>query len=183
MYRIRTAITGGPGGSELNTMYFNSALTFTAQDAANAVRTFWDSVKSEVKTAYTFQIETNVTEVADFTGQPIGVHGITSAAVVGTNGGDALPPATQLLIRVHTGVYYNGRELQGKVYVPGPVETSSTNGVPSSLTITTLGNAMAALIADANSELMVFSRKNLNANGVTSSSVWSQYAVLRSRRS
>lgn len=183
MYRIRTAITGGPGGSELSTMYFNSALTFTAQDAANAVRTFWNAIKGEISSVYTFQVETAVTEVADFTGEPIGVSTVTEAAVVGSNVAEQLPPATQALIRLHTGVYYGGRELQGKIYVPGFCENNSSGGVPSASSITTLANATAAMIADVPSELMLFSRKHLNANGVTSYSVWNQFAVLRSRRS
>lgn len=182
MYRVRTAITGGPGGAELNTMFFNSALTFTAQQAADAVRQFWQACRPVVSSLYTFQVEPQVTEVADFTGHPIGVHSVTTTQVVGAATGDTLPPANQGLVHLLTGVYYNGRALQGKIYVPGAMEANNTAGAPDPTYLTTVGNAAAAMVADVNSEPFVFSRKNLNANGVTGTTVWSKWAVLRSRR-
>lgn len=183
MYRVRTAITGGPGGAELNTMYFDNSLTLTAQDAADAVRAFWDSIKGVIKAGYTMQVESNVVHVADFTGVPTGISTVTTAPVGGTNGLEALPGATQGLLRLHTGVYYGGRELQGRIFIPGPTEDNNdVGGVPKSTYRATLDAALATLIADPDSNLFVWSRKNLNANGVTGGSAWTQWAVLRSRR-
>jgi len=183
MFRVRTAITGGPGGSELNTLYFGSTLTLTAQHAADATRAFWYAISNKIHTAYTMQVEPEVTEIADFTGHPIGVHTTVTAPVPGTDSGQPLPPATQGLVKFQTGIYYNGRQLQGKLYVPGPTENLNTTGVPLPVYITDIAAAATTMIADPNSDLLVFSRKNLNANGVTGASVWSQWAILKSRRS
>lgn len=182
MYRIRTAITGGPGGSELNTMYFNDSLSLTAQDAADAVTAFWNTIKGAIHTAYTLKVETDVTIVADFTGVPTGNVTVTSSAVTGTDSGQPLPGATQGLLKLSTGVYYGGRQLQGKIWIPGPTESNNATGVPVGTYETLVNGAAATLIGDADSELFVWSRKYLNANGVIGASLWDQWGVLRSRR-
>ena len=181
MYRIRTLITGGVGGAEVNTMFFNSALLL-AQDAADAVRDFWYGGRGVIHTSYTLQVDPVVVEVADFTGLPIGVETVSTASVTGTDSGDPLPGYVQGLVKTNTGVFYGGRQLTGKIFVPGATETRNNNGAPDSTYIATWTGQLAALLAVSDAELMVFSRKNLNANGVTGGTPWSQWAVLKSRR-
>lgn len=183
MYRVRTAITGGAGGAELNTMYFNDTTPFTAQDAADAVVAFWTSLRNYIHSTYTMQVETVVTTVADFTGVPTGADVVTASAVTGNDNGDLLPPATQGLIRLQTGVWYGGRQLQGRIFIPGATEANSTGGKPSGAYKGQADAAIAALVADADSELFVWTKKYLNANGVSGGSTWSEWAILNSRRS
>lgn len=182
MWRIRTAFTGGAGGAQLSTMYFESGLLL-AQDAADAVHTFWTAIRNNISNQYSWSVESTVTNVADFTGVPIGVETVSVSGQTGNDSSDPLPWATQGVIRTHTGVYYSGRELQGKIWVPGVTEASCTNGIPNSGYISALNGAIAGLIADSDSELYAFTRAHLNANGVTGGSTWNKFGVLRSRRS
>lgn len=181
MYRIRTNITGGVGGSEVNTMFFESGM-LTAQDAADAVQSFWHGGRGVIHTSYTLEVDPVVVEVADFTGLPIGASTVTTTSSTGTDSGDPLPGYVQGLLKTQTGVFYNGRQLQGKIFIPGPTETRNNNGRPDSTYIATWVGQFAALLADTSAQLMVFSRTHTNANGVTGGAPWNEWAVLKSRR-
>lgn len=182
LLRVRTAITGGPGGSEVSTQYFNKAAA-TEQQAADAVHDFWDAMKGGVHTSYRFDVESLVYTIDSATGLATGTAGTTTTQVVGTNAGDPLPGNVNGVMRLHTGAFIDGRELVGKIWLPGPCEPESVAGVPSGAYKTTADNAMASLFIGVPPDLVIFSRKHLTFHSVTSGSTWSQWGSLRSRRS
>jgi len=182
VYRVRTSITGGQGGPYLSTLYFNVVGGLTAANANAAVGAFWLAVKGRVATGITMSTEAEVATIDIATGQVTGITAVTPVVNVGTAAGDTCPPATQGLLRWRTGTYIGGREIRGRTFLPGVTETDNVNGVPSASYISTVNAAAAAMIADANSDFMVYSRKNFDAAPGLSGSVWSQWAVLRSRR-
>lgn len=186
MYRVRTVFDGMQGAPWLNTLYFDQG-GGTAQQAVTAVGNFWGAVDALIDSEVNWRTEADVTDINPLTGQPTSVIQTTPVTGTGAAVGDALPVATQALVRWRTGFFSNGRERRGRTFVPALVEASGDNGKLLAASQTTIQTAAAALIADVNSILVVWSRPDLpTLNGgfsaVTASSVWEQFAVLRSRR-
>lgn len=182
VWRVRTAITGGPGGAELSTHYFDTSAG-TAQDAADAVRAFWADCSGVIDGSYHFTVEPLVYTIDLTTGQAIATTTTSTTAVTGGSGTDPLPPATQALIRWHTGAFTGGRELIGKTYIPGMVENYNAAGIPTSTLLTTLTTACNNLGSGGPPNLVIWSRKHHLTAPAGLGSVWNQWAVLRSRRS
>lgn len=181
MYRVKTEFTGLPGMPGLNQLYF-SAATGTASAASDAAGDFWGAVDAQMSSLLQWNVLTDVEAVDSATGQIVGVSQGTNRSGVGDLSGDFLPTATQGLVRLRTGVYVNGREVRGKIFIPGLTEGAATAGQMGSAVEATLQTAVNSLMSVANTELLVFSRANLRAEPVVSASVWNQFAVLRSRR-
>lgn len=163
-------------------MFFQDNGVLTAQDAATAVRTFWNSIAGEIWAGYALQVEPLVVSIDVATGQPTGGAATTTAGVVGTDGGDPLPFATQGVLQWQTGVYVGGRELRGHNFIPGPCEGRNTGGVPISLYKSNIGTAAATLIGTANAQLVLYSRTKQTFNQVNSGAVWAKWGYLSSRR-
>lgn len=186
MYRVRTTLSG-PGGPYLSTMYFRVAAlgnATEAQNAATAVGNFWNAVDFELSNTVTWVTQAEVAQVNEVTGDVVDAWAVTTQTGTGAKTGDILPTMNQALVRWNTNSFINGRRVQGRTYVPGMTEINNTvTGGPNGSVTGLLGTAAAALIADANSELVVWSRRNGVIRTVTSGTPLTTYAVLRSRRS
>lgn len=185
MLRVTTAITGGPGGSQWSTHYFGGSTSGEAVVAAQAVRNFWAELANVLRIGHTFNPVDDVDLVDPATGLITGVFPTTTAVVNGTAADTALPWATQGLIRWRTGDYVNGREIRGRTFIPGFTEAAQVSGSPDATTITKINGAGDILLAAASGagDLVVYSPTHRVASEVTSRSAWSEWAVLRSRRS
>lgn len=181
LYRIKTVFTGLAGSPYLNTMYFRE-IDSTAQQAADRAAAFWNSADSLMHTDLTWDTEADVEVIDDTSGNIVRVDNTTPSSGAGGLTADVLPMATQGLIRLRTGSFVGGREIRGKIFVPGLTESASTAGQPNASAVTTLETAATALIAAGGANLVVYSRKNGTYAEVVSSSMWTQFAVLRSRR-
>lgn len=182
IWRVRTAITGGSGAAQLSTQFFDQAAGGTAQHAADAVHAFWTAIHATLISGYIFQVEHIVEDIDVATGQPTGVTPVTATSISATDVGTAAPWATQGLIEWHSGVFLGGREIRGRLFVPGVPQGAVVGGAPSSTFQSDLQSAATALATDANSSLCVYSRKHRAIGVVTSGTVWNKFAVLRSRR-
>lgn len=182
LWRVRTAITGGSGSAQLSTMYFDATAPFTAQHAADAVRSFWNDCKNGISNVYTFQVEPDVFNIDTATGKAVASTGTGTLPVTGTEAGDPLPWATQALMRWGTTTFIGGRQIRGHTFIPGMVETNNTLGVPTAGLQTTFNAAAATLIGNLAAEFVIYSRKNGIGAVVTSDAMWSKWSVLRSRR-
>lgn len=182
LYKIKTLWSGGPGGAGVSTMWFDAA-GGTAAQCNSAVGTFWNAVRLVQSSTLTFTTDSIVFTVDEATGAVIGSSPVTPVTASGSAATDVLPWATQGLIQWRTGQYINGREIRGRTFIPGMLESNNASGLPMSSVQTTVNAAAAALIADANSDFQVYSLANHNAQTVTSGTMWSTWAQLRSRRS
>lgn len=190
MIRIRTIMTGGAGGPYLSVMHFDGETPLAAQDAATAARTFWDGVKAVIYTGLSVQVDTVALQVVEETGTIVAAYPVTAAVVAGGGTGEALPYATQGLLRWRTGAYVNGREVRGRTFVPRPSEADNTSGFPAAAYATVLQNAGNALIASASANFGVWKKPPLPVPPgvpgqfipVTAAQVWSNWSVLKSRR-
>lgn len=182
MYRVRTIFTGPSGAPWVNTLFFAES-GGTAQDAANAVGDFWSNIDAIQSNAISWTTEADVVLVNEDTGLATGVTATTPVSGAGGASDEMLPVASQALIRLLTGVFNDGRQIRGRIFVPGLTETSNTTGgILSGTAGVGLSDAVTNLIGDADSELVVWSRSGLQAHPAIAGTVWNQFAVLRSRR-
>jgi hypothetical protein len=204
MYRVTTLI-GGPyvQGGGIAQHYFDD-LGGSVNGAITAVGNFWTAVLSLVGSGTTFAVQGTVEQVRVTDGAITAVLSGTATTKTGTGGTTLLPLATQVVAQWRTGVYSDGREIRGRTFIPALITTVGTTGVPTSGTQTTVAAAGAALIADANCELVVYRRERLASDALGSPgmpgyrsakthrdgisavaatcSSPNKYAVLRSRR-
>lgn len=182
LYRVRTNLVGGSGSDQVSTMFFSSAASETAQDAATAVRTFWYDMRGKVTSAYTATVEPEVFLIDQATGEPTGIESTTTTPVSFTDGTDKLPWVVQGLVQWTTGTFIGGRQVRGRTYIPGVTGAGNTNGIPNSDYLTALNTAAATLLGTTGVTLVVYSRKNHSAWPVVSRNAWQKWAELRSRR-
>lgn len=183
MYRVNTVFSGPlVAGGGISRFYFDEAGGTPAQAHAAAVN-FWNAVDEVMSTQVAFTVEAEVELVDASTGAITGIESTDPYSASGTGSGDPLPPATQGLVRWRTGAFVNGREVRGRTFLPGMLESlNDSAGRPNSGALTVINNAAGNLIGDADSELVIFSRTRALQATVVSGQAWSQWAQLRSRR-
>jgi hypothetical protein len=187
MYRVRTVFEGFQGTPWLSTLFFDEN-GGTAQQAANAAGAFWGAADALMDNEVNWRTEPDVAEIDAITGQLESVSSTTPVIGSGALTTLMLPVATQALVRWRTGIIVGDRELRGRTFVPGLGTASNDNGVLLAASQTTLQTAAAALIADANSVLVIWHRPTSpgasdgQAASVLTANVWGQFATMRSRR-
>lgn len=183
LYRVRVALSGDAvAGGGLSTYYFRT-VDGTAQQAATAVATLWVALEPQLNGALTWTSNSQVDTIETTTGKVTASTAVTNATGVGDSASERLPEATQLLVRLRTGVYQNGREVRGRLFIPGMTEANSSNGTPLGAMVTSINSAFATLVGTANANWVVYSPRYLNAFDVSSANCWGdEFAVLRSRR-
>lgn len=181
MYRVRTVFTGVQGSPWLSTMMLDQ-LAGSAAQAVTAVGTFWGAVDALMGNTVNWTTQADVELVNAATGQVTGITTTTPATGTGALAGELAPLVSQGLVRWRTGVYVAGREVRGRTFIPGLHINSVDDGSVLAASVTTVNTAAAALIADANSALEIWSRVLGVSHDVASGSMWSEFASLRSRR-
>jgi len=187
MYRVRTAITGGVGGPYVSTMFFDST-TGTAQQAATAVKNWWNALAGQINNTLTFQVEPLVYTLNPANGAPLLATSVTTTPDVGGTSFEILPHATQGLVQWQTGIFLGTHQVRGRTFIPGCTENNNSVGRPLAAFVTIVNNAAAALIATANADLVTWHRPTPAAPSggsmvqVQSGTMASEWAVLRSRR-
>lgn len=193
--RVTTEWSGtGQGQPYFSTHHFEGDTNAEAQAAVTALATFWGTIDNIQNSTVVWTINEDVELVDEVTGTITAVTQVASSSGAGAAVTAVLPWATQALVRWRTGIFSDGREIRGRTFVPGMTTTQMNAG---SLTIaaqTTLDNAADALIADVNSTLVIWQRPRAadpardidfrpgSFAAVVSSSVWIEFATLRSRR-
>lgn len=182
IYRVRTVWTGVAGSPYYTNLYFTE-IGGTAQEARNAVNAVFANMLASIRNDLRFTIETDVAVIDEVTGDIERVETTTTALTgVGTSTEDPLPPADQALMRLRTGVYNGGREIRGRVFVPGGVQTASDGGVPTVAHRNELNTRFAVLVTITSAQWVVWAKSRGAIAVVTSATAWDQWAVLRSRR-
>lgn len=195
MLKVVTTFTGAQGSPWMNVLYFDTSGGGVAQDAADAVATFWGAIDAFMDSSSSWVIEPTVVRVDEATGNPTAFHTVTTGSGTGAVSDVALPYAAQGLIRLFTGSVVNNHQVRGRIFVPGLTRNNLGEGVLNSAAITGFDTAIAALIADADSILAVWARpvtaeqatpnrpeRAGTVHAVTAGSTSSQFAVLTGRR-
>jgi hypothetical protein len=197
MLRVRTVFTGPAGTPWLSTMYFSSGgLQSDADAAVVSVGAFWNAVDAGMSSTVSWSTEPDVADIDLATGELETSWSTTPQTGSGASAGDMLPTLAQALVRWRTPGVVNGRRVRGRTFVPGVTEAFAAAGRPIAAYLTTLNTAAAALIADANSQFVIWSRpfesdpddpddpptRAGTQHVVSSGTAWSEFASMRSRR-
>ena len=184
LYRFQTVFTGVAGSPAYNSVYLNTTVDPDLDAAALALKALWHGllVASDDQCIATF--DGDVQEINPVTGQIVATQSADPWTDGGQNTGALLPPATQGLLRIRTGAYEAGRQLQGRIYIPY-LTVGAGNAVPSGPQVvlwTNAGNNFDAAVLGAGFEWVVWSKTHGLFHTVSSVSAWNQFAVQRSRR-
>lgn len=181
--RVQVIWSGGAlTGTGLSTFYFESGTGTPAQQVA-AVGAFLASTEDRRVASCVWATGPDVATLNITTGALEGVTAVTQLTGVGTQAGDALPQATQGLLRLITSLIAGGRLLRGRLFLPAAAEADSgTTGNPSATYRADYDAAAATLIADANTNWQVWGRTSGTAASIATANTWGRFAVLRSRR-
>lgn len=183
MDRIRLVWTGVAGAPYYTSLYFTAdvssggaAATHDAvADAFTLLRPVWSS-------GLTATVESEILTIDSSTGDAVSAQSVPAVAIVGTAANALMPRATQGLVRLRTGVFQNGRRLNGRLFVPGVTISANNAGVPSVSYQTSLRDALQPLANLESPEWLVWSRLTGNVAAITQVAPWTEFASLRSRR-
>lgn len=162
VYRVRSEWTGVAGAPWVSTQFFETTTTGSAADAqaaATKVANFWSAFSIHIHGDGTLAIESTVDLLSEISGELVNSYSVTTAPTQPAGAGDKLPPVTQGLLRLETGVILDGRRIRGRIFIPAPLEADSTGGAPTAAYVTDLGTADDSLFAaPANPALAVWHR-------------------------
>lgn len=182
--RISTEIRGlggSPGYSRQHFEVADASPGSTDMDfAKDAVEAMWQELIPYVSAPVMFEVLDEAAIINPATGQTTGVVPIDGTSFAGAAAGDALPWITQGLLRLRTGVYSNGREARGRVFIPGLNESLSQAGRPSPTFVDELTGIGQQLFAEGAATPVVISKGV--AVPVIAVSAWNEWAYLGSRR-
>lgn len=204
LYRVDTLISGAAvSGGGIQQFYFDVGGGAPA-DCVDAVKTFWTSAGAQIATGTQFIVQGLVAQVTAEDGDIVVMHPGTNQTVNASGSGTIAPPEVQGVLRLRTGAYEDGREIRGRVFLPGVPAAAVSSGAPHPDYVTAMQNAGAALVADADCVLVVYRRERLAYAGVgspgipgyrpphdhrdgsyaavTTTQCWNKFGVLRSRR-
>lgn len=164
--------------------------TADATDTLARFRAFWQALITFMSTGTTVTLDSTCIAVEATTGVLTGAFtGTAPGVVTATGAGDPLPRQTQGLLRLGTATIISGRRLQGRLFIPNPIESHNDLGVgPTSAyssAVTTAGGGMLTAGATTSAPV-IWHRPGPGGAGsqgtVTSSSCSLTWSVLRSRR-
>lgn len=182
MFRVRVTFTAGTGTPYLSTFFLNDGGSLTAQNAVAGVGAIYTSLASVIKAGHTWTTSSVVETVDKVTGQPTGITSVTPVTGTGSDSNQEAPQATQGLIEWRTGQFVGGREVRGRTFIPSLTTGSMLNGQPSSAYISALSAVAATYAAGTLWAPCVYSRKHHDTYSIVGGDVWTNFAVLKSRR-
>lgn len=183
LLRLSTTWTGSAGSPYFTQSYFQGA--GDAAHASGAVTALWTligAMATYIDDALVASISGDAEIIDVSNGQITSVVSVTGAVNAGSATGDALPPLVQGLARFNTGTYINGRQLKGRMFIPGMMEANNTVvGLPSAGMIGAINTALASYIGHA-SDPSVFSDTHHAASSISSATLSPKWSYLRTRR-
>lgn len=154
---------------------------------ATGFQTFITGLMANLTDQVTLALPSEVRLIDDTDGSLVSANAITPAAATpGSVTSEPVNDATQALVRLQTGSVYQGRRVQGRLFIPGVPSAALVDGNLSAAMIASLTTATAPLVA-ASLGVVIWSRPRPSGTpgasfDVSSRTVWSELAVLRRRR-
>lgn len=180
LFQVRCLYTGGQGMPGTNTFYGSEGDVAVA-DMRAELNDFYDVWCTDFMADDITLTIPSTGDIIDSTdGSLIGVWTDgTPIAVPGALTQARQPFTSQVLVQLKTDLVAGGRRLRGRVFLPGTCTVDNDDGVPT-------GDLLTAMRAAANtafvSDFAVYSPTHHVWATVSSTDVWDQFAVLRSRR-
>ena len=174
-----------PGGNATTVMWFDNATAVATQ--RTAIHALFTSLKTLQATTTSYTIDTAGREVDEATGQLVNAWSEASAKTgTGTGGANQISDADQILVQWRTTTILGSRFLRGRTFLPGisTVQLSNGNVLAAAITAAT---AAGNTFAGSGAGFVVYHRPTSGSGGfagsVSACTTWSEFAVLRKRRS
>lgn len=203
IFKVQFLLTGFQGGGGINTWFVGDVSgggrpsTGSLNESVNHLHEWYGQVADSLQSDLTVLPPTICQEIDIATGQPVGAEAIVPD-VASYSGNDAQPAPHYQMAKVQllTDRYANGRNVRGGIFL-GPTggNATDTTGAYKDANLTVMRDALTAQlgkVTTAGGSVVVYSRPtNSSAPGgarpgvaslVTQATIWSQPAVLRSRR-
>lgn len=169
---------GAGGGGGQSRLYFApSKSTLQMQSAIEDFFAAWGAIAAA---PYTGNWDGTWRVVESTTGQVTGSGSTGGRSGAGLVADQEMANQTQWVASLRTGQFVNGRELRGRIFIPGPPITASENGQPTPATLTSIQGAVNILRQVG--DLSVFSPTHLVTGVATGVEPFTEWGVLRSRR-
>lgn len=179
MLRVDTVITGTAGAPFYSRQYFDAGAT-TPATCAGKVRTFWDTIKTQIDAALTITIQPVVYTVDPVLNQITGSTAVAGIApTAGTASDEALPYANQGILQHNTGVYIAGKPLRGRTFIPGMTQLANNDGTTTPSYQNVIQSAAGIMTTPS---AVVYSPTHRVWYSVSDNVVKPKIGVLRSRR-
>jgi len=184
LYKVSSTITNFTGAPYYSQLFFSKLPGIEPDSATAHVYTFWNSYKAYMGEQCNVIVDPLVYVIDLDTGNTVdAISTDPQSDVSGTDEGDALPTFTQGLARFNTGVWYAGRQLKGRMFLPGITESNNNSGVPAGGYVTAVSEYIETLATPTLSVIpVVYSRTHHVAAPMQGGTLWSKWATLRSRR-
>lgn len=185
MLEVITNLTTPAGGGRVAVMHFDEVVP--PQECVDYVEDFWTGLRMQLGAQTVARVQGSGRLKDEATGQVTGFYSATApAAVLGALTDKPLADATQGLVQWRTGVVRGGREVRGRTFIPGLTVGSLDGGNLSGGARDAIGAAASAL-AGPITGFGVWSRPVEGRPGLlvqaSGATVWTEFAVLRRRRS
>lgn len=169
----------------------------------SALDAFWTACMPVVDTGFTFTLDPVLYVMDPATGAVSGTLPVATFTKTGSDSAGRAPNQLQYVIQFKTGAYIGGRNLRGRVYVPGVSEFGISGGGLHASAVTALQGAGDGLVSAASAQFGIWSRpqearqlfdsrtgqlkKSYPARAgqladAETASVWNKFGTLRSRR-
>lgn len=180
LFRVQPVWTGGPGLPGTNTLY-GSEGDVAVTDMRTELEAFYGVwCDNHCSDDITVTIPSTGDIIDHDTGGLVGVWTSGSPIVIpGTQSTERLALADQVLVSLLTDSIFGGRRLRGRIFLPGGTQGANDNGVVDPGVISSMYDAAQTCFVD---DFAVYSPTNTEWATVTATSIWDQFAVLRSRR-
>lgn len=185
MLRVTTQWGGLQGSPYYTILHYLGDTEDQAEAAHAATVAVWTAIGSYRSSTMTCRVAGEVEQVDPATGAIEATYAVTPVDVGGGAPGELQPTVIQGLVQLRTGTYLAGREVRGRVFLPGSRDTSDLNGRPTTAYISGIQTAFNALRTDTTGlgiPLQVWSPTRGVSASVSACTVWGEWAVLRSRR-
>lgn len=179
--RIRTVFTGVAGTPWYSNQYWAIG-SGDPDPVLDDTEAFWEGMAAMIKSTVVGTVEGTCAVIESTTGQTVGVKSAANRTCTFTNTADPLPWATQGVITLRTGEFTAGREIRGRIFVPGISEEYCTNGILSTSATALMQAAADELLSESSEAWHVYSPTHLTSAAVTAVSTTTKPGVLRSRR-
>lgn len=183
MLRVRTVWTGVAGTPWYTNLFFAGTGSTDAQAAVDSWREFLVGFSFQFYRLVGADVDPFVASVDVATGDVVGGFTVNPGATIfGQETSNPLPFQTQALSTLRTPLYVGGRNLRGRVFLPGYTEASNdANGMLDVTRAQDIDDQWDILLASG-PDLLVWSKTNGVSAPVASTQTSTTWSVLRSRR-
>jgi hypothetical protein len=176
-----TGLAGGP----YYTQFFFGHEPSQATPIAAALRTTLFGFNVRLMSPMIAAIQPEQVVIDTATGKPTATEVAAAQTDVAFGGtGTTLPTVDQVVMRLKTAVFNGGRRLQGRIFLPGIPSGGNNLGRLDSVYKSSFDASFGNLITNTATigKFAVWSRKNHMWASVESATAWSEFGIMRSRR-